>query len=126
MAAHPKILLVEGNQEIRVIPELIEKNGVVWKINDKQTVVHIKGNKGDRELVDADKISTALQSSGLSILGIIIDADENPTRRWESIRNASRQSIPDIPDILPEIVKKTIQVALGDDQRFFHLLVGSR
>ena len=102
MAVYPKILLVEGNQEIRVIPELIEKNGVVWKINDKQTVVHIKGNKGDRELVNADKITTALQSSGLSILGIIIDADENPSRRWESIRNASRQSIPDIPDTLPE------------------------
>ncbi len=32
MAVYPKILLVEGNQEIRVIPELIEKNGVVWKI----------------------------------------------------------------------------------------------
>ena len=102
MAVYPKVLLVEGKNEIFVIAELIEKNGVVWKINDKQTVVHIKGNKGDRELVDADKITTALQSSGLSILGIIIDADDNLLGRWKSIRNASRQSIPDIPEDLPE------------------------
>lgn len=27
---HPKRLLVEGQDDLRVIPELIEKNGIYW------------------------------------------------------------------------------------------------
>lgn len=98
---HPKVLLVEGKQDRFVVPELIEANGVDWGTR-KHPVVFIRDYDGYQKLVDPDVLSTELQASGLSALGIIIDADDNPIGRWESIRNASLRSIPDIPETLPE------------------------
>jgi hypothetical protein len=98
---HSKVLLVEGRQDVRVIPELIEANGVNWGTK-KNPVVKIRDCDGYQKLVDQDIISTELKASGLSVLGIMIDADENPSRRWQSIRNVILKSIPDIPETLPE------------------------
>ncbi|MEM9006490.1 MAG: DUF3226 domain-containing protein [Cyanobacteria bacterium P01_F01_bin.86] len=89
---HPKVLLVEGKQDRFVVPELIEANGVDWGTR-KHPVVFIRDYDGYQKLVDPDVLSTELQASGLSALGIIIDADDNPIGRWESIRNASLRSI---------------------------------
>ena len=98
---HQKVLLVEGKQDVRVIPELIEANGVNWGTR-RNPVVYIRDYDGYQKLVDPDVISTELQASGLSVLGIIIDADDNPLGRWQSVRSASLKSIPDIPEALPE------------------------
>lgn len=98
---HSKVLLVEGKQDVRVIPELIEANGVHWG-NRKSPVVFIREYDGYQNLVNPDVISTELQASRLSVLGIMIDADENPLERWQSLRNACLNSIPDIPETLPE------------------------
>lgn len=98
---HQKVLLVEGKQDLRVIPELIEANGVNWGTK-KSPSVYIRDYDGYQQLVDPDVISTELQASGLAALGIIIDADDNPAGRWQSIRSASLKSIPDIPEVLPE------------------------
>jgi hypothetical protein len=73
---HQKVLLVEGKQDVRVIPELIEANGVNWGTR-KSPVVYIRDYDGYQKLVDPDVISTELQASGLSVLGIMIDADDN-------------------------------------------------
>jgi hypothetical protein len=98
---YPKVLLVEGKQDRLVIPELIEANGINWGTRNNP-VVFIREYDGDQKLVDPDTISTELQASGLSALGIIIDADDNPIGRWQSIRNASLKSIPNLPETLPE------------------------
>jgi hypothetical protein len=47
-------------------------------------------------------IATELQESGRSALGVLLDADDNPLGRWQSIRNACLKSIPDLPQELPE------------------------
>ncbi len=101
MAIHPKMLLVEGKDDLRVIPELIEANGVNWG-RKNNPVVYIRDYDGYQNLLDRDTISTELQASGLSALGIMIDADNDPAGRWQSIRNAILNIIPDIPNILPE------------------------
>jgi hypothetical protein len=98
---HPKVLLVEGKQDVRVIPELIEANGVNWGTR-KNPVVYIRDYDGYQNLVNPDVIATELQASGLSVLGIMIDADDNPSERWQSVRSASLKSIPNLPEILPE------------------------
>ncbi|MEB3309639.1 MAG: DUF3226 domain-containing protein [Snowella sp.] len=98
---NPRVLLVEGSDDLRVIPELIEANGIDW--GSKQSpIVKIREYGGYENIVAPDVISTELQASGLSSLGIMIDADEDPLGRWQSIRNASLKSIPDIPENLPE------------------------
>ena len=85
---HQKVLLVEGKQDARVIPQLVEANGIHWG-SKKSPVVYIRDYDGDQKLLDPDVISTELQASGLSVLGIMIDADDNPLGRWQSIRGAS-------------------------------------
>jgi hypothetical protein len=99
---YPNVLLVEGKQDVRVIPELIESNGVNWGTR-KNPVVHIRDFDGYQNLVAPDVISTELQGSGLSALGIMVDADEYPLGRWQSLRAASLESIPDLPETLPEV-----------------------
>jgi hypothetical protein len=78
---HRNVLLVEGKQEVRVIPELIEANGVDWGTK-RNPVVYLRDYDGYQPLVDADVIATELQASKLSALGIMIDADYNSEGRW--------------------------------------------
>jgi hypothetical protein len=98
---HPKILLVEGQQELRTIPELMEANGIDWGTRNNP-VVYIRDCKGYGNLVDSEAISTELKASKLSALGIIVDADDRPLERWQSLRNACLSSIPDLPKNPPE------------------------
>lgn len=98
---HPRVLLVEGKDDLRAIPELMEANGVNWETN-KKPIVFIRDYDGYENIVQPDIITTEVQASGLSALGIMIDADDNPMGRWQSIRNASLMSIPDLPEVLPE------------------------
>jgi hypothetical protein len=100
MTVYSKMLLVEGKQEIRVIPELVEANGVEWG-SKKNPVVYIRDYDGYQNLVNPDVISAELKASGLVALGIILDADADSLNRWQSLRNACVKSIPDIPETLP-------------------------
>jgi hypothetical protein len=98
--AHQNVLLVEGRQDAFVIPQLIEANGVDWGTR-KNPIVYIRDYEGYSQLISSDVITTELQASGLSALGIMVDADDNPSGRWNSVRNACLASIPDIPETLP-------------------------
>jgi len=100
-SVHKNVLLVEGSEDRRVIPELIEANGIDWG-DKKNPIVYIEDCEGYENLIKPGLISTQLKASGLSALGIIIDADEEPLARWQSIRNACLKSIPNLPDSLPE------------------------
>ena len=98
---HPKLLLVEGSDDKRTIPELIEKNGITWELKKGVPIVQIKDCQGYTNLSDPIGIKAELAAAERSALGIILDADEEPINRWQSIRNSCRQSIPDLPDDLP-------------------------
>ncbi|HEY9800680.1 MAG TPA: DUF3226 domain-containing protein, partial [Leptolyngbyaceae cyanobacterium] len=93
-------LLVEGKDDLRVIPELIEKNGIVWVNNKKEPIVSIEDYGGYSNL-NSDLILTELQASGLTHLGLMVDADDDPQARWQSIRDACSGSIADIPQEIP-------------------------
>lgn len=97
-----KRLLVEGEEDKRVIPELIEANGISWGKTKQEWTVEIESYGGDKKLIDAEEISTQLKASGLSALGLIVDTDSDPKARSQSIRNACLESIPDLPQQIPE------------------------
>jgi len=100
-AYFPNWLLVEGDEDKRVIPELLESNGIKW--GDRHNpCVYIEALGGYEQLTDPSVIEAQIDKSGLQALGIVIDADEHPDSRWQSIRDAVRKSIPGIPDDLPE------------------------
>lgn len=100
MARHSKKLIVEGQEDKRVIPWLMEANGVIWEPIKDQRVVEIIVADGDKK-INQDTISTRLKESGLTALGLIIDADLDLEERWQSIRNFCLPNIPDIPEQLP-------------------------
>jgi hypothetical protein len=103
MAIYKNVLLVEGQDEKRTIPELIELNGINWG-SGKNTIVHIKDYEGYENILKPGSISTELKADGIEALGILLDADEQPIDRWIAIRNACRNSnaVSKIPEELPE------------------------
>lgn len=98
---NPKKLLVEGKEDERVIPQLMEENGIRWGKNRSEWVVEIKECNGFENMVKPYVIETHLKESGLEVLGIIADANANAERRWESLRNRCIQSFPNLPRVLP-------------------------
>ena len=95
-------LLVEGAEDKRVIPYLIEANDIPWKDKKKEPFVSIESYDGIEKLLNKNVISTELKASGLSALGLMVDADEEPENRWQSIRKVCLPSISDFPEYLPE------------------------
>lgn len=97
---HPRILLVEGKDELRVMPELMEAAGVPWPKGREP--VFIKDFEGIPKLLESGAISAELKASGLQALGIVVDADNDLSARWGQIRERVREAVPTFPDVLPE------------------------
>ncbi len=104
------LLLVEGSTEKRAIPELVEANGIIWEISPKMPIVFIDDYAGgDTKVVKSAVISNELNVANRQALGLIVDADENCINRWQSIRSACINFIPDLPQDIPPagLVHKT-------------------
>jgi len=83
---HPRKLLVEGNEDKRVIPELIEANGIQWGETADEAVVFIEQFEGISNLLKPGVIEAELKASGVKIVGIVIDANDNAGVRYNQIR----------------------------------------
>lgn len=94
-------LLVEGDDDKRVIPELIEARGIPWGEIRGQAVVDIETYDGIDGLTNR-LIATELKASGLTALGILVDANGQPERRWQSVRDRCLPAIPELPAALPK------------------------
>ena len=97
----PKKLLVEGDEDKRVIPYLMEANGIPWGETADTRVVEIDPCGGFENMIKQGLIETELKASGLKALGIIADANENARQRWSSLRNRCLGSFPELPDDVP-------------------------
>ncbi|RUS95992.1 hypothetical protein DSM107003_26540 [Trichormus variabilis SAG 1403-4b] len=102
MAKHynPKKLLVEGQDDLRVIPQLIEKNGITWGEKKEEAIISIQ-ECGGYENITFDLIYTELQTGRCTHLGLMVDADDDASFRWQSIRNACLSIIPNLPEQIP-------------------------
>lgn len=98
----PNVLLVEGAEDLKAIPYIMEANGVPWDAKPKNAPVWIEQSEGWSNLLEKDILSTELQNRGLKALGMIIDADADMNDRWQEIYTACRSSIADLPEALPE------------------------
>lgn len=91
----PNVLLVEGNTEQMVIPELMEANGVLWP--RATPPVHIEDCKSIDQLLHPSRIKLEVQSEATRRLGIVLDADNDPMERWKKIANRLTKYRPDFP-----------------------------
>jgi hypothetical protein len=100
--ARQRVLLVEGDEDKRVIPALITQAGLVWTPQTSTPIVHIESCGGVESLLVPSRIETHLKSSGLRSLGVLIDADESASNRWSSIRARILSRYPDAPVAMSE------------------------
>jgi hypothetical protein len=98
---NPNRLLVEGDEDRRVIPEFMEANGISWVRGPRQWAVEIKATDGIDNLLRPGKIRTELADPTLQRLGILLDADDQPIQRWQRIHTECAGAFPDLPAAPP-------------------------
>ena len=99
-ATYSRKFLVEGNTDMRVVPHLMEANGVEWKRCDEP--VHIKPYAGVEELLKPGRVAAELQASGLEALGVMVDANGDASARWNQIKTLCDDQFDDLPDRIPQ------------------------
>jgi hypothetical protein len=95
-----KQLLVEGQDDKFAIVGLMEHH-ISWSDRRDEAPVFIDAVGSVSEILDATFIRTKLKESRLDILGIMIDADDDPKSRWYSFRSLCGHAFPDLPAALP-------------------------
>lgn len=95
----PRKLLVEGKDDLRTLPELLELAGIPWPKGSEP--VKIVDFNGLADLLQPGAIDAVLKESGTEAVGILVDADTTPVAHWERIRHLLRRQFPEIPEALP-------------------------
>lgn len=96
---HPNRLLVEGKDELRVLPELLELAGVPWPKGGEP--VWIEEKVGVDSLLGPHVISTTAKASGVQAIGVIVDANGDPAARWRAVHARLSEIDPAVPDERP-------------------------
>jgi len=96
---YPKILLVEGKDERWVLPELLELAGIAWPKGNEP--VYIEEQDGVAKLLGPAVIETTLKASGVTAVGVVVDANGDPASRWQQVRVRLAALFPGLPTELP-------------------------
>ena len=109
-----RLLLVEGQEDARVIPELIESaSGLPWGQDETSWMATIKvalgkdrGRPrepgGNKKLLERGYIATEYKTARLQALGVILDADEDPAGRWQALCNCDLPFAAELPEEPPK------------------------
>jgi hypothetical protein len=108
-------LIVEGNDDLRVIPFLVEASGVNWEIAGVPIVQINQFGGRENILAQNGRIETRLKL--VTHLGILLDADENAQACWDSIRN--REKLKARYSEFPSTIPKTGFIARAADEPKF-------
>ena len=99
---NPCLLLVEGREDQRVIPQFMEKF-----IRGASTMNRKNGRPRLWPLTvwilcwSTGLLNRELKSPGLKALGVLVDANADPVGRWNRIRARAIAAMPAIPADLP-------------------------
>lgn len=105
---HPRLLLVEGATERRLLPELLEANGIDWPKHDPQ--VHIEEFGGFENFWRDQVMLTYLKAPQTEAVGLVFDADEPEDHRWQTVVSRCRSfgvTLPEQPNVDGFIVSST-------------------
>ena len=126
MAVHPKKLLVEGDTDRRVVPYLMEANGVDWPADPP---VFIASYNGVSKILKPEVIEAEMKASGLEALGVVVDANGDAAARWNQVRTWCGSEFAELPDQIPAEGLQTVHssgprfgVWIMPDNRFTGML----
>lgn len=92
---HTRVLLVEGQEELRALPWLLEAAGVPWPKGNEP--VDIREQAGVDNILAEGAIEAELKASGLEALGVLVDADGDLALRWSQVQSRLVQAVPGFP-----------------------------
>jgi hypothetical protein len=95
----PRILLVEGKDEVRTLPELLECAGIAWGSREDPTI-WIEDYGGIEDLLAPGAIEAQLLGTGRKAVGILADADGAADERWAQVRARLSVKLSGLPDAL--------------------------
>lgn len=100
---HPRLLLVEGADDQRLVPWLVERGcGLEWE-RDGRPLVVIEGTGGAQAMLENGLIAAELLDSGRDAVGVLLDADVDPRARWRAIRARLLADVAELdPTRIPE------------------------
>ncbi len=93
---HRPLLFVEGKTELRLLPYLLEANGIPWPKEDPPVLIKEMG--GFENFWKDRVIHTELKAAALDAVGLIFDADEPEDGRWKTVARHCQSFAPDLPD----------------------------
>ncbi|MYN66119.1 MAG: hypothetical protein F4X11_13975 [Acidobacteria bacterium] len=91
---------MEGETDKRVIPYLMEANGVMWP-DPPASPVFIEPYGSVDEILKPEVISLEIGASGLDVLGVVVDANGDAATRWDRVKTWCGSEFPDLPDQIP-------------------------
>ena len=94
---YPNRLLVEGDEDKRVIPYFMD-HFIHWGDNESEWPVRIEHFGGIENMLKPGTIEAELKSSGLRALGLMVDANDDPMSRWRRIRDRCRKTFDAFPE----------------------------
>jgi hypothetical protein len=97
---NPNILLVEGDEEKRVIPYLMD-HYVVWGDDEFEFVVQVKSHGGIDNLLEFNNIKSEAAVPGRRAVGIVVDANDHFDSRWARVRQCCLGITADFPETIP-------------------------
>lgn len=97
---HTKMLLVEGLDDRAAVANLLDAV-VPWGDRREDWPVDIRPTLGVELLLAPDFIRTQLKSAEARHLGVVLDADDDPSNRWARVRREALDAFPGLPDELP-------------------------
>lgn len=114
---HPRVLLVEGATDQRLVPWLVELGGGLEWTRDGQVIVFIADVGGSETLLQRGTIAAELLESNREALGVMLDADDHPRERWQSLRERLLTDVEGLePSRVPESLPEHGFVTQVDDE----------
>jgi hypothetical protein len=106
---NPKKLVVEGRDEQYSIPELMKANGATWPDGDRP--VEIVDAKGRENIFKAGYLSARLKEPEVRVLGIVLDAEDQPNETYARIRHLCLSESPGLPTAMSPtgVITETIR-----------------
>jgi hypothetical protein len=97
----PRVLIVEGKDERYVLPEMLELAGIAWPRDNEP--VRIEDQNGIANILAPAFLTATFKASGVTAVGIVVDANGDPRARWGKLRARLAESFPGLPaELAPE------------------------
>lgn len=94
------VILVEGKDEKRTLPEILEIAGIDWGERGSESYRIVEFD-GVENLLKPGEITAYLKATNVNNLVVIIDADTSPQRRWDQLCAALNSAVPLLPQEIP-------------------------